>query len=769
MIVRHSLLLPLVATFAVCVFLVTTISGWNELRNEQAELTRAVEDVCNFSAERLGIELVDPYWNMDQQQIDTLVSVELKNPNLTGVLILNEQGKPVRFFQRSANGVHRATSDTLGMGKVSQNALLHSEQSLQLKGEEIGRVVVFAGVEILRPKLALEWRKFLLNTGAIFLASLIGFLVFLRLVRRDRIHDWKKTTLNALNALVRGEQSPETIANKVMSFLPEVFKVGSGALYLNRERQGELYPVATYACSLGDLNGFKQGEGLLGQAVKSKVPVYLESIPAEFRFIRSALGSARPSFLIVVPLVHHSTVLGALELACFRKMGEEELDLLSSVSEVVAVTFGVANSRRQIDELLETSQAQTEELTAQQQELVYANAELEERTSLLSQQREEIEQVSRYKSEFLANMSHELRTPLNSMLILSEILQKNREGTLTPKQVEYATTINGAGKDLLFLINDVLDLSKVEAGKVKVSLERCRLSSVIVNLEKLFQPIAERNNNRFRTFLDPALQDFEYLDEKLLLQILKNLLANAFKFTKNGTVDLSVSVSKGTVDQLEFSVQDSGIGIPEGKQTMIFEAFEQADGTTSRKYGGTGLGLSISLKLARQMGGDIFLSSKPGAGAKFTLVLPRKMETSRTVVPMNQNLNQVIIPLLRGKTILVVDDDMRNVFAVASVLSGYGMNVIESANGREALQRLDSTPGIDLVLMEVLLPEIDGYSAMRSIRNQPRFQEIPLIAMATKAHPESKELCMQAGANEFLAKPLDFSKLIAILQVWIKP
>lgn len=466
-----------------------------------------------------------------------------------------------------------------------------------------------------------------------------------------KARDWLKTGLNELNALMRGEQKTEELAEKVLTFLAGYLGAGTGAFYTFDDKGQTLALAATFAFSRRKNLSyrFRLGEELIGQAALEKKMICLSNIPPDYLQIGSALGESVPQNIVALPLVHNGQLVAAMELGTFKPFSDKELDFLNQAMEGIAIGLGVSHSRQRINELLEQTQQQTEELRVQQEELQQTNEELEERADMLDRQKKQIqaknleietasaevqlkavdlEKVSAYKSEFLANMSHELRTPLNSMLILSGLLMENKEETLTDRQRDFATTIHSAGMDLLNLINDILDLSKVEAGRLELHYEDAEVGELCANLEEMFRQQAEQKGLEFSIVVEEGVPETIRIDEQRTEQILKNLLSNALKFTEKGSVIFTISVASDTANPLPepaiaFSIRDTGIGIEKDKQELIFQAFQQVDGSTSRKFGGTGLGLSISMQLAKRMGGDIVLESERGEGSMFTLYLPR--------------------------------------------------------------------------------------------------------------------------------------------------
>jgi CheY-like chemotaxis protein len=411
------------------------------------------------------------------------------------------------------------------------------------------------------------------------------------------------------------------------------------------------------------------------------------------------------------------------------------------------------------------------------------NTEIEDAGRALADRAEQLALSSRYKSEFLANMSHELRTPLNSLLILARLLADNPSGNLTAEQVKYANVIHGAGSDLLQLIDDILDLSKVEAGKMDSSPADVSFTSLIDYVENMCRPLTADKGLGFTVSVAPDLPRTLHTDERRLQQILRNLLSNAVKFTESGQVRLVVKPVDRTRFQnpslrrapgvVAFQVVDTGIGIAADKLKIIFEAFQQADGTTSRRYGGTGLGLSISREIAHLLGGEIEAESVVGRGSTFTLHLP--MRRGAPVPPREPSPHRRVLhtagepapapdEALLGKRVLIVDDDVRNVFALASALELNGLEVCYSDNGDSALEALDGPPPVDAVLMDVMMPGMDGNEAMAAIRARPEHADLPIIAVTAKAMNGDRERSLEAGASDYVTKPVDTEHLLGLLR-----
>jgi CheY-like chemotaxis protein/signal transduction histidine kinase/CHASE3 domain sensor protein len=930
---------------------------------------------------------------------------------------------------------------------------------------------------------------------------------------------WYRTGQTQLSESIIGELALPALGQGVLNFLSRYIDVAVGALYVVQE--GKLQRVAEYAYDPEYLQSARTldiGNGLVGQAALERRVMALEDLPADYLKVTSALGDTTPRSVLIVPVEDSGMLNGVIELGFLRPLREQDSELLRRIAPSIASAIEAARYRQRLQRVLAETQQLNEELQVQQEELRAANEELEEQSNalresqahmeeqqaeleqtneqlaeqaeelarqrdqmddknqrlnevqlMLEQRADELQRASRYKSEFLANMSHELRTPLNSSLILAKLLADNPDGNLSDDQVQFARSIYSAGNDLLTLINDILDISKVEAGKLEVHPELTILSRLVDGMKNLFLPLAMEKSLQFSVELADDLPASLFTDRQRLEQILKNLLANAFKFTEKGSVTLRVEPRDD--DLLAFAVRDTGIGIAQEQQAAIFEAFRQADGTTNRRYGGTGLGLSISRELANLLGGQIEVQSAPGAGSTFTLVLPQSYSEPLAVEPttapqpsrapvtmaeaitppparrdepelpnrgavsyerlpddrdkypfkercvlviedepqfarilrdlaheleysclLSQNADdgfdtavqykpdailldmrlpdhsgltvlerlkensatrhipvhvvsvedrkeaalqmgavgyamkpttreelkdvfgrleaklaqkvkrillveddalqresmsrliedvdieitavefgEQALELLRstvfdcmiidlklpdmdgsellermakedicsfppvivytgrnltrdeeaallkysrsiiikgarsperlldevtlflhkvesdmpperqkmlksarsrekafeGRTILVVDDDVRNVFALTSALEQKGALVEIARNGLEAIDKLQHDAGIDLVLMDIMMPEMDGFTAMQEIRKDARFAKLPIIAVTAKAMKDDQDRCLRAGANDYLAKPIDLDRLFSLIRVWL--
>jgi two-component system, chemotaxis family, sensor kinase CheA len=755
-----------------------------------------------------------------------------------------------------------------------------------------------------------------------------------------------------------------------------IYKLFSSYAYLEREN---------------DIKSFKPGEGLVGQAILEKAPMMITEVPSDYIRIQSGLGGSEPLTLYIIPISFEGEVKAVIELASFKAFTSLQQSLIEELSKGLGIILESVLGRMRLSDLLEETQtlmeeiqAQSEELQSQQEELRIANEELETQTQtlrkseeMLQVQQEELEQtnfelmekarsleeqnkrfeetnrevekaraeleekakqltlISTYKSEFLANMSHELRTPLNSLLILSKLLADNKEGNLTAKQVQYSNTIYSSGKDLLALINDILDLAKIESGKMDVHPSRVRITHLKDVLEDRFRPIAEERNLSFGIFIKEDVPDTLYSDEKRILQVLENLLSNAIKFTQKGGVNVEISRME---ERVHFAIRDTGIGIPLEKQELIFQAFQQADGTTSRKYGGTGLGLSICREISTLLGGQIAVDSEEGLGSTFhflvgdyllegsnlitdtvihldevavtkevtnialeretnnslpietvhfqnehdimrllivdddkqqrnslmeligdmdiiikavatgkeameelkvnqfdfllldlglndmsgfdllkkvkssnlydqtiVLIYTGRELTSKEEFELNKYAHTIIVKDefsierlkdelelciksktkiesemkgvnrkkkshdLEGLKVLLVDDDVRNVYALSNFLEIYGMDITFAENGLECLDVLEGHSTFDLILMDIMMPEMDGYETIQRLRAMPEYDKMPIIALTAKAMTEDRERCMEAGASDYIVKPFQPEQLLSLIRVWAYP
>lgn len=620
--------------------------------------------------------------------------------------------------------------------------------------------------------------------------------------------EWLQSGVAKLNNVMLGEKEVEELAQSVTEFLSQY--TGSQAAVLYLVDNEKMVFTGGYGYDNAHLrNQFMIGEGLSGQAVASGTLLEMKLPEKENIRISYALGEAKPGHIVALPLQDNG-IVGVLELATIANYTGKELNFFNAVSNNIGVSFRAAQNRRRIQELLEETQSQSEELKAQHSELESMNAELEiqteklqaseeelkvqqeelqqtneelnERSVLLEEQNLEIQKKSealelstRYKSEFLANMSHELRTPLNSILLLSRLLSENNEKNLSGEQVEFARVINSSGNGLLGLIDEILDLSKIEAGKMELDIMEVPVQDIVGTLNSLFVPVAKEKNIAFTIESDTAPLVIK-TDRIRLEQILKNLISNAIKFTSKGSVTLTIFKPKNEDKLLSFTVKDTGIGIPKDQQPLIFEAFQQADGSTRRKYGGTGLGLSISRELARLLKGEIRIESELGKGSTFILTVP--IATSATghyvaaepeaekPIPVadNQYISTSIpeaIPDDRNdigandKTILIVEDDTNFAKALVDFTRERAYKAVTTVRGDEAFNLAVTYKPIG-ILLDIQLPVKSGWEVMEELKSNTITRHIPVHIMSS--HKLRQESLLK-GAVNFLDKPVAFDQI----------
>ncbi|MEU6947719.1 HAMP domain-containing protein [Streptomyces sp. NPDC046316] len=640
--------------------------------------------------------------------------------------------------------------------------------------------------------------------------------------RANEEQDWLKTNIARIAALMQGTRSLPDVAELIMTEVPPLVSAQYGAFFLARhdDRGTELVVTASYGSPDepdAPARRFRLGQSLVGQAAGDRRTLVVEGVPAGYATIASAAGSGEPAMLIILPIVVEDQVLGAVELASLRPFTDIHRDFLEQFVDTAGAVVSSLVANLRTDELLGQSQrltdelrSRSQELQARQQELQDSNAELKEKAALLAERNKDIEsknlvieqarqelearahQLSRtsmYKSEFLANMSHELRTPLNSLLILARLLAQNPEGNLTEKQVDYAEVIHSAGSDLLQLINDILDLSKVEAGKMDIRPERFALHQLLEYLEATFGPVADERALTFSITVSSDVPEELTTDESRLRQILRNLLSNALKFTDEGGVEFSIEYAgddeppvalRGSGPVLAFRVSDTGVGIPAERLEGIFGAFQQGDGTTARRYGGTGLGLSISREVAGLLGGAIDVHSTPGKGSRFTFYLPAPQpapagaraaaagaDAGRATNAVPPGPTGAQDSRTAGRSVLVVDDDVRNVYALTEVLERHGVQVLQADSGGAALTLLERHDEVELVLMDVMMAGMDGYATTEAIRRLPGRGGLPVIAVTAKAMPGDRARALAAGASDYVAKPVDAEELMGKVRQWL--
>ncbi|MFJ8245920.1 ATP-binding protein [Peribacillus asahii] len=593
---------------------------------------------------------------------------------------------------------------------------------------------------------------------------------------------WLETSIVEMATMYQGIHDLKTLGQRFITKITSMIDANYGVFYVKQGTGEErFHSIASYAFN-GQNSGqssFGYGEGIVGQAALEKRTIYLTDLPEDYIKVASGVGSASPTNLMVIPVEYEGEVIVVIELAKFQEFTPIQQTLINQVANQIGVTVKSVSGRMQIENLLKESKDLTEELQSQSEELQLHHNELVCMNEKLEEQAKQLELTSNYKSEFLANMSHELRSPLNSLLVLANLLAGNIEGNLTEQQVVFADTIYKSGNDLLQLINEVLDLSKIESGKIDIIPGEALLKNICLFAEHQFLPLAKQKGLHLSIQLDENLPETIRTDQYRLQQIIRNLLSNAIKFTAEGVVTLHVHRVhvENMNTTIAFSIKDTGIGILKEKQKLIFQAFQQGDGTTSRKYGGTGLGLSISQDLASLLGGNIKVESDLGQGSIFTLYLPiyetsNIKETAFAIEVIDGNERETVAldqedTLFIGKKILVIDDDMRNIFAITSALENKQMEIVFAQNGKDGMSVLKENSDVDVILMDIMMPEMDGYETIYAIRKMPEYKKLPIIALTAKAMAHDKEKCIEAGASDYISKPVYIDQLLSLMRVWL--
>jgi len=636
--------------------------------------------------------------------------------------------------------------------------------------------------------------------------------------RVNEEQDWLKTQLAQFTRMLQGQRELSAVAEQVLSQLAPVVDAQHGAFYVSERDDEEgivLKLFASYAFNDRKRvsSAFRLGEGLVGQAARERKRITITNVPSDYIQIGSALGEAPPRSVVVVPIQYEGSVKGVIELASFHSFTAIQLAFLDQLLESLGIVVATIEATMRTDELLRQSQSMAVELRTQQDELQLTNEELEQQARALKAQRDQVERkntevelakaeleekaeqlslTSKYKSQFLANMSHELRTPLNSLLILSRQLAENREGNLTGRQVEFAETIHHSGADLLTLISEILDLAKIESGTMALSIVEVSIADTAEFITRSFQHIAEDKHLAFSVAIDPTVPTSLATDDMRLKQVLRNLLSNAFKFTDEGSVMVHIeSVPAETPDaspSIAFSVRDTGIGVAPEKQRIIFEAFQQADGGTSRRYGGTGLGLSISREIATLLGGRIRVESTPGEGSCFTLQLPtrREVSVSRTPLPARSELvPPAPSPLLMRKVprltpsagplpeveddrerigpgdraVLVVEDDPVFGRILIDAVRARGLYALLASDGQSALA-MARRHKPRAITLDLVLPEMDGWALLERLKTDPETAGIPVHVVSAI---ESEDRALSGGAVAVLRKPVAKAALDSVL------
>jgi HAMP domain-containing protein/CheY-like chemotaxis protein/signal transduction histidine kinase len=626
--------------------------------------------------------------------------------------------------------------------------------------------------------------------------------------KQNSEQDWLKTNLGRFTRMLQGQRDLLTVADQILSELAPVMDAQHGAFYLaKKDDEGaylELFASYAYTKRKQLSSRYSIGESLVGQAARERKRIMVAGLIPDYVIISSALGKQAPLNLVVVPVLFEGEVKAVVELASVHAFSDIRLAFVDQLVEGLGIVIATIEATMRTDELLSQSQGMAEELQTQQEELQQTNEELEEKAKQLSAQKDEVERknrevelakteieekaeqlalTSKYKSQFLANMSHELRTPLNSLLILSQKLAENRQEHLDQQEVEYARTIRQSGTDLLALINEILDLAKIESGTMPIDIGEVKLSDLKTYVERSFEQVAADKKLQFDVEIAASVPAAILTDDMRLRQVLRNLLSNAFKFTAEGSVTVKFDaadarnlsfVAHGPV--IACTVSDTGIGIPRDKHRIIFEPFQQADGTTSRKYGGTGLGLAISKEIAHLLGGDLVVESVLGQGSAFTFYLPatfRPHRPQRLEAPTLETVRPKMMPpapkpgfgddrsaITTGdRVLLIVEDDETFARTVMDLARRRGFKALVALTGEEALE-LAASHNPDAITLDLRLPDMDGWVLLDRLKHRPETRHIPVHILSVIAEERRG---LDFGAVAVIQKPIDQEGLGAVL------
>ena len=762
-------------------------------------------------------------------QLDELSELTRDNPrqqNRIGPLKLHIDAKLAELKQtidlRRTQGAEAALAVvTTDRGKAEMDTIRAQLAAMDQEEADLREKRLAEMMDAYRTALVSGFLSCLLG---LVLTAIVGFLIRRAASARQR-QDWLQLGQVGLGAAMLGDQRTEQLGDNILRFLGQYLDAHAGAVFV---RGGDIYRrVSTYGvpADASIPEHFKPKEGLLGQAAVEGRPFIIRDVPDGYLTVASALGRDKPRHLVISPARADGAVNTVVELGFINPVGENILTLLDQASESIGVAVRSANYRAELQNFLEETQRQSEELQVQgeelrvsneeleeqsqalkesqarlelqQAELEQTNAQLEEQTQQLEMQRDdlarttsavqlkarELEQASQYKSDFLANMSHELRTPLNSSLILAKLLADNPEDNLTDEQVKFAKTIQSSGNDLLNLINDILDLSKIEAGHVEISPETISLERLSKDIQQVFQPIAQEKDLAFEINVAPECPATIDTDLQRLEQVLRNLLSNAFKFTEKGKVELAIRRSGD--GQVALSVTDTGIGISEEQQQTVFEAFRQADGTISRKYGGTGLGLSISRELVRLLGGSIRLRSSEGRGSTFTIVIPESYDpatVSAREPPVSHPPDPVVQRAIAApsapaalsrkvdddrdtlnstkRILLIVEDDEAFARILRDLSREMGFQSLVAGTAEEALNLAKYyTPSA--IVLDIGLPDQSGLAVLDRLKRDVHTRHIPVHVVSASDHSQT---ALSLGAVGYLLKPVKREELADVLK-----
>jgi signal transduction histidine kinase len=658
-------------------------------------------------------------------------------------------------------------------------------------------------------------------------------------LEKEKKERWIKEGIRGLNQIYLETTSTNVITNNTLEYLHSyIKKLVVGVIYIYDEKNKLLIQNGTFAYTNTEYTKkeYKLNEGIVGEVGYIKKEIILEHTNNSTTdlIIQTSIKTDLPKNTYTFALTYNDVLYGVIEFGTLISLDDKEIEFVKASTKTIAIAISTAQKNNEVKQLLdeankinknlnakqkeieeanlkmqkqqlqleisnanlEEQQLQLEEANAsmeeQQQKLEIQNKELNLAQKEVEQKAKDLEQSNKYKTEFMANMSHELRTPLNAVILLSDLMSRNKKQNLSDDDVRKATTINTAGKDLLRLIDDILDLSKVEAGKIDIIIDQFKPIELLEELKNLYEQSAINKNIHFN--IQDNYHEVIKSDKHRISQILKNLISNALKFTTEGSIDISISKNDDKNLPIKISVKDTGIGIPKDKLNKIFEAFTQADGSTSRQYGGTGLGLSITKELTHLLGGTVHVDSKENEGSIFTILLPNLEENNNEIVSIKEedtieineefNNNEIENLYQQGNftqesedtiiddinladlNVLVVDDDIKNIFVLDGVLQDYNANVYTAYNGEEAIELLNQNNNIDIILMDIMMPVMDGFEAIKIIRETKEIKHIPIIAVTAKTLQEDKDKCLEVGANDYVSKPINMKSLINIIKVW---
>ncbi len=772
----------------------------------QVHLVKVKDLTTDNEVEQKNIELLQKQIDLRYSHLDEVINQRRRSYDKAKEMIVSGVGKQLQDdIQRTITGSKNIETGLLNKRKVM------SEQDAASFNTVFFVLLLIIGIVLI----------------VVYMIISANLTALKRAEAETAEKNWMLAGNLELNEVTRGERIANELSQAIIEKLCNYLGVPIGAIYLFENNRLRL--SGSWAINSDDIGNpeFMVGQGLIGQAAESRKTIVFTDVPDNYIKIKSGIGQVKPKNIIVVPLYQNEILRGVIEIGAATDLTPKQIEFVEMVRENLAIVIGLAISRAQLKELLEETQRQAEELEAQQEELKQSNEELQEKTvllerseaelkaqqeelqqtneeleekaNLLEEQKErlerakmdtetkarELEVTSRYKSEFLANMSHELRTPLNSILILSQLLSENKNQNLTEKEVQFSSNIYNSGIDLLNLINEILDLSKVESGKMELDIDTVKLSDIKNDISAMFSEVAKNKVIDFTLdFNMDEIGDSLVTDQQRLEQILRNLLSNAFKFTgRDGKVSLTAGVAgkdtefKNTKLQavnkvIAFTVTDNGIGIPKDKLAIVFEAFQQADGSTKRKYGGTGLGLSISRELASALGGEIHLASESGKGSTFTLYLPaafdaavsshseKQIDIKEKIAPVRTVETAEVAPgevadnrfdiSANDKVILIMEDDEQFATFLLDFVNQKGYKGIIALQGNTGLSFARQFKP-DAIILDMKMPVMDGTQVLKHLKNDPELRHIPVQIIS--GHDKRKE-GLELGAFDYIRKPI---------------